>query len=172
MDNETLYVVTAGEYSDYHIEAIFKNREKAECYCTCHEECEIEEYSFSDDNIFTPFESVIINFDIYPNSNREDQVYFRFRHLAKEDAKWYMENREGVSVYDHRIGICLWRRLPNNYNEEKIRQKYTKVYQDLRAELLYLVSESDCSTYEKRRIVEENLTEYIKGRFGIEEVND
>jgi hypothetical protein len=92
--------------------------------------------------------------------------------LAKEDAKWYMENRESACVYGDWISICLYRRLPDNYDEEKIKQKYTKVYQDLRAELLYLISESDCNIYEKRRIVEENLAEYIKSKFGIEEVND
>ena len=91
--------------------------------------------------------------------------------LAKEDAKWYMENRESVSVYDNGwISICLWRRLPNNYDEDKIRNKYTKVYQDLRGEILYLVSEFDCSTFDKRRIANENLQKYIEERFGIEEI--
>ena len=167
--DDKVYVVTAGCYSDYHIDAVFKDKSKAEIYCSCHEDCEIEEYDFSDDNIFTPFESVIINFDIYKDKNREDRISFRFRHLAKEDAKWYMENRESVSVYDNDwISICLWRRLPNNYDENKIRNKYTKVYQDLRSEILYLVSEFDCSTYDKRRIVSENLQKYIEERFGIE----
>jgi len=168
----TLYVVTAGCYSDYHIEAIFRDKEKAKYYCTCHEDCEIEEYGFSDNNVFTPFESVIINFNIYENKNIEDRINFRFRHLAKEDAKWYMENRESVSVYDSWISICLWRRLPDNYDEEKIKQKYTKAYQDLRGEILYLVSESDCSNYDKRKIVAENLQKYIEEQFGIENVEE
>ena len=66
---DIIYVVTAGCYSDYHIEAVFKDKSKAEYYCTCHEDCEIEEYSLSDSNIFTPFESVVINFDIYKNKS-------------------------------------------------------------------------------------------------------
>lgn len=166
---KTLYIVTAGCYSDYHIKAVFEDRTKAEYYCTCHEECEIEEYGLSDDNIFTPFESVVINFDIYKDKRREDKINFRFRHLAKEDASWYMENRETVTVYDHGwISICLWRRLPDNYDEEKIKQKYTKVCQDLKAEILYFISEYNCSSYEKRKICSEDLYEYIKGRFGIE----
>ena len=84
-----------------------------------------------------------------------------------------MENRESVSVYDNGwISICLWRRLPNNYDEDKIRNKYTKVYQDLRGEILYLVSEFDCSTFDKRQIVNENLQKYIEERFGIEEISE
>lgn len=170
---EIIYVVTAGCYSDYHIEAVFKDKSNAEYYCTCHEDCEIEEYGLSDDNVFTPFESVIINFEIYQDKNREDRVNFRFRHLAKEDAKWYMKNRESVGVYDNGwVSICLCRRLPNNYDEEKIRNKYTKAYQDLRSEILYLVSESDCSTYDKRKVVNENLQKYIEKRFGIEEISE
>lgn len=91
--------------------------------------------------------------------------------MAKEDAKWYMENRESVSVHDNGwIKICLWRRLPNNYDEDNIRNKYTKVYQDLRSEILYLVSEFDCSTYGNRRIANEILQKYIEERFGIEEI--
>lgn len=170
--SEVLYVVTAGCYSDYHIETIFKNKEKAEYYCSCHEDCVIEEYGLSDDNIFTTFESVIINFDIYNVKGREDKISFRFRHLAKEDAKWYMENRDSVSVYDEWVSICLWRRLPDNYDEEKIKQKYTKAYQDLRGEILYLLSEFDCSTYEKRRVANEYLEKYLKGRFGVETVEE
>ena len=169
---ETLYIVTAGDYSDYHIEAVFKDKNKAEFYCTCHENCEIEEFGFSDDNIFTPFESVIINFYIYTDKSREDKAIFKFRHLSKEDDRWYMKNRNSVSAYGDWINICLYRRLPDNYDEEKIRQKYTKVCQDLKAEILYFVSEYDLSTYEKRRICDENLRKYIEGKFGIEQVND
>lgn len=170
---DIIYVVTAGCYSDYHIEAVFKDKSKAEYYCACHEDCEIEEHSLSDSNIFTPFELVVINFDIYTDKNREDRISFRFRRLAKEDAKGYMENRESVSVHDNGwISICLWRRLPNNYDEDKIRNKYTKVYQDLRSEILYLVSEFDCSTYGNRRRANENLQKYIEGRFGIEEISE
>lgn len=166
--SEILYVVTAGSFSDYHIEAIFKNKSKAELYCACHEDCGIEEYSFSDDNVFTPFESVVIKFRIY-KEERKDQINFRFRHLAKEDAEGYLKNEEAVDVYrDGSISIYLWRKLPNNYDEDKIRKKYTKVYQDLRAELLYFVSESDYSTFEKMKEVKNNLTKYIEGRFGIE----
>lgn len=46
---DTVYVVTAGEYSDYHIETICINREDAERYVCLHqgtdlEEMRIEEY--------------------------------------------------------------------------------------------------------------------------------
>ena len=52
---EVVYVVTAGCYSDYHVEAVFKDKSKAEYYCNCYEDCEIEEYCLSDDIVFISF---------------------------------------------------------------------------------------------------------------------
>ena len=169
--SETLYVVTSGCYSDYHIEAIFKDKEKAEFYCTCHEDCDIKDWTLDDDRVFTVFDMVTISFTI--RKDREDNVSFRFRHLTEEDASYLAENREGVSVYGDWMTIVLHRRLPSNYNEQKIKDKYTKVYQDLRAEILYMMSEVDSnSSYEQRNIVSENIAECIRAKFGIENVEE
>lgn len=50
----TLYVITRGEYSDYRIECIFEDKEKAENYVKYHqdswEDCRIEEYNLEDEN--------------------------------------------------------------------------------------------------------------------------
>lgn len=168
---KTIYVVTAGNYSDYHIEAIFEDEAKAEYYCTCHENCEIEEYGFSDERIFTPFNSVVINFTI--RKNEKDEIDFTFKHLSKEDGDFYLKNRDEISVYDHDwVILTLYRRLPDKYDEQKIRDKYTKVYQDLRAEILYIASETDCSSYENEKIAEEYIQKYIEGRFGIENTDE
>ena len=45
----TIYIVTSGEYSDYHINAVFSSQEQAELYCATHEDdleypC-VEEYA-------------------------------------------------------------------------------------------------------------------------------
>lgn len=171
--DDKVYIVTAGCYSDYHIEAVFKEKSKAEFYCSCHKDCDIEEYNFSDNKTFTPFESVTIYFDIFNRKVGKDKINFNFSRLSKEDGKNYLENRNSVYVYGHDwISIVLHRRLPNNYDEQAIRSKYTKVCQDLRAEISYLVQEHDCSTFELRMICGENIEEYIKDKFGIEEVND
>ena len=50
-----VYVVTHGQYSDYHIEAVFHDKEQAELYCATHnmdadaeiEEFDTEEYTFN-----------------------------------------------------------------------------------------------------------------------------
>lgn len=52
-----VYVITSGCYSDYHINRVFIDRDKAELYCAMvnkdfnHEAVEIEEYETSDDDI-------------------------------------------------------------------------------------------------------------------------
>lgn len=54
MSEQIIYIVTSGEYSDYHIDAVFLDKESAEIYCTIHngkenyDFCHIEEYSVSD----------------------------------------------------------------------------------------------------------------------------
>jgi len=58
-----VYVVTQGEYSDYHIEKVFADRNKAEEYCEMFNEAkkdstwaslmEIEEYETADDTLET-----------------------------------------------------------------------------------------------------------------------
>lgn len=45
----TIYIVTSGEYSDYHIDAVFSKLEQAELYCATHEDDldypRVEEYA-------------------------------------------------------------------------------------------------------------------------------
>ena len=51
-----VYIVTSGEYSDYHIDEVFSIKKQAEIYCTCHdldyanvEEYEILENPYAED---------------------------------------------------------------------------------------------------------------------------
>lgn len=49
-----IYVVTSGEYSDYHIDAVFLDKQKALQYCAANGICEdvsIEEWETHDDKI-------------------------------------------------------------------------------------------------------------------------
>ena len=50
-----IYIVTSGEYSDYHINAVFSTKEEAEKYCALNNkagdnwtDCEIEEWDTQD----------------------------------------------------------------------------------------------------------------------------
>lgn len=49
-NKKIIYIVTAGEYSDYHICAVFSTKEKAEEYVQCHgTDYNIEEYNLDEE---------------------------------------------------------------------------------------------------------------------------
>ena len=168
-----IYIVTSGEYSDYSIDAVFQDENKAEAYCKCHPNAEIEEWELFDDNIYTPFNVVNIHMDILENNGK--RIYFKFQTLSKEDANYYMTNNDSVTVYSsNHINIHLIRMLPQNYDKENIENKYTKVFYDLISEIRYLVSDTGLSsdvmkiTYDQRQYVTQLVTEFVAGKFGIE----
>ena len=163
-----IYVVTAGSYSDYHIEACFKDKEKAELYCKCHEDCEIEEYDFNDDNIYTPFDAVRVQCR-YSNWWMKERPYVRFVTRAEEDENYYKNNKSYINVYSDFVDLVIIRRLPKEYDKDAITSKYTKVCQDIMAEVKYLLEESGYSRnmdYKQRQEIENNINAAINEKIG------
>lgn len=78
------------------------------------------------------------------------------------------KNDVNVSVYGDWLTIVLNRKLPEVYGEDEIREKYTKILHDLHAEVKYMLSEQDTSSYEKQEIAEDNTLKAIESKFGIE----
>lgn len=167
-----IYIVTSGCYSDYGIDAVFQNRDKAEAYCRCHPNTEIEEWELLDDNIYTPFNMVMIRMCIHLDGAND--IYFKFQTLSKEDDKFYMSNSDFVLEYSQRIEIHLRRLLPQNYDKEIVEKKYTKVFHDLVPEIKCILSEFDLpgnnilANREKYKYAKKYIEEYIEGKFGIE----
>jgi len=66
-----VYVVTAGEYSSYGIEAVFLDRDKAEVFCANHNKSDayecyvIEEYDSADDGIEAVKEKLVYRYNVY-----------------------------------------------------------------------------------------------------------
>lgn len=165
-NKEVVYIVTSGEYSNYGIEAVFKDKLKAQTYCKCHEDCGIEEYYFNDDKIYTMFNVVKIPFEV--RSNKDDRISFIFECLSEEDNRWESQDRGYSTVisYDY-FSFTIVKRIPDNYDEEAIKKKYTKVCYDLKTEIQYLLSQYEnynFSTYKKRRIIEDAINELILKR--------
>ena len=168
-----IYIVTSGECSDYSIDAVFQDKNKAEAYCKCHPDAEIEEWEFFDDNIYTPFNVVNIYMDILQNNTKK--ICFNFQTLSKEDANCYAKNNDFVTVYSaQHIEIHLIRILPQNYNKENIKNRYTKVFYDLISEIKYVLSDIGLSSdfmkddYDKRQDAAQIVKEFIAGKCGIE----
>lgn len=167
-----IYIVTSGCYSDYSIDAVFQNRDKAKAYCRCHPDAEIEEWELLDDNIYTPFNMVRIRMCIRLDGTND--IYFEFQTLSKEDDEFYMSNSDSVSAYSQQIEIHLRRLLPQNYDKEMVEKKYTKAFYDLVPEIKYILSELDLrgkdvlTNWEEYEYAEKCVKEYIAGKFGIE----
>lgn len=163
-----VYIVSSDSYSDHYIGAVFKDRAKAEAYCKCHKCCEVLDFDFSDDNVYTIFNYVDIKYIIEFNKDVNDRLGIEFGRLTKEDDDCYNQNDASVSVLNCAVVINIIRKLPEVYDEDKIREKYTKILHDLRAEVEYMLSEQDTSSCEKTRIAEDNILKAIKSKFEFE----
>jgi len=116
----TIYIVTDGEYSDYHIEAVFTDKKQAEIYAALHHCNEIEEW-----------DADVVNIE----GNVEVCVVHRF-HLNKYNYMRYADHyyNDGkitkvVKELDGEFSIYV---SLDEYNFEKAR----KIAQDMFAEYM------------------------------------
>ena len=105
----TIYLVTSGEYSDYHIDAVFADKEKAERFCALknneyndYNEYEIEEWEEDDVEIDTVSElrnMWIGCFDQHGNLMRTVvQPTFSKEKFVKQNS-WFLYNRYSAVVF-------------------------------------------------------------------------
>lgn len=136
-----VYVVTSGSYSDYSINRVFLDKEKAEKYVDMCEDSEIEEYETDDDKEINEIKYVRIYYGVEPNQLPKYQFHLiKTNTLDKSEENikhtsyfCYSSNRESLS-------ICrIIKQL--NYNEEDLKNKYEKVCQDLYAQIKYQKSQ-------------------------------
>lgn len=127
---EKVYVVEElfyGEKTTKEVRAVFKNRKKAEEYCSCHIDCSIKECNYSDDKTYTPFNRVLIQGKI----NGQSFPIYTFQRLSKEDDD--SESKEFVYVFrkfnDTNLNFAINKMLPDNYNEETVKLKYEQILQ-------------------------------------------
>ena len=159
-----VYIVTSGCYSDYGIDQVFKSREKAELYCECHEGCEIEEWDFNDDRIYTAYDYVYVLANIHMNNNK-CSVQCRFGKYSIEDEP---SNRNKTFAWsfgknfeyrDKRIEVHLYRELPKNYSKMQVEYKWTRIMEDLAAEIRYEFSGME-------GVSDRVVSEFVKAKLG------
>jgi hypothetical protein len=67
-----VYVVTSGEYSDYHIDAVFDSREAAEVYCALGHGEYVEDYDVNAEATAKPTQSIVYRYWVcYPTRDTE-----------------------------------------------------------------------------------------------------
>ena len=109
----SVFVVTAGEYSDYHIEAVFANRSDAEVYCAMGHGEFVEEYELRTDNEVHPVPRVVYRFHVtrpsWDNGGISDPVYILESNVDKDKAiiegwkKHYLDRKWNVIDCDCHI---------------------------------------------------------------------
>ena len=129
-----VYIVTSGTYSDYMIQKIFLDKDKAEEYRKwLPDSNDVEEYDTSDDDIIEKKYKVRIDLKWYPN--KEEKLIARSWKDCESDYNynWYSNYSD------------IWEELTvvrtvsgENFNEEFWKDKLTKHIYDLKAYVEYL----------------------------------
>lgn len=128
-----IYIVTRGYYSDYYIDKVFTDKDKAEEYRKwCADANDLEVYDTEDDFQFKKFYNITVNYRINDNGRNKEPTINIYRYISDE----IYENYTSVSDM-HRYGgryidICMVRFIPEeNWNEDFYRNKYTKAIYDI-----------------------------------------
>ena len=87
-ENQKVYVVTEGEYSDYHIEAVSLDKEWAEAYAK-RRGGNVEEYTLEEERRLctTMYEVIFIGQSIYSVLERKGQEYNCDEKIIGDDEK-------------------------------------------------------------------------------------
>lgn len=86
-----VYIVTAGDYSDYHIVAVFANQKKAELYCATHNKGDVyepyyvEEWETED----TKIESKETPKYVWHFNERRGEISVTQGHLTLDNKEWF-----------------------------------------------------------------------------------
>ena len=133
-----IYIVTSGIYSDYHINRVFLDKNKANEYAEWlgDDHVTVEEYDTSDNDTIEKQYKVRIDLKWYPN--KEEKLIARSWKDCESDYNYnYYSNYS--DIWEELVVV----RTVNgeNFNEHYWEDKLTKYAYDLKAQIEYLKSE-------------------------------
>lgn len=131
-----IYVVTSGTYSDYCIQRVFLNKEKAEEYrLWLRDANEVEEYDTSDDVLIEKKYHVYVELRWYPDKSEKINVSAFKDTESNSNYQIYTDYNSWEQISISRIVNA------ENYDEQYWKDKITKIAYDLRADVEYLKAE-------------------------------
>lgn len=141
-----IYAVTEGEYSDYHICAVFDDKKKAELYCAVREEKEFLNnncYVFGDEYMIEEFDTDDVNI--------EGTVYYGIRAVIYDGVEDHFNDYTTFRFVSPIIDSVI---EANRYCRSGMRRRNCKIYAYAIDELTYNDLKDDTIA----------IRDYIKGR--------
>lgn len=148
---EKIYVVTQGDYSDYHIIACFTDKEKAELcakiYSDYYDEAGVEEYDIKDNDFIWNDKQCTLTAEVDITNlfkNITDSPYCTIEgpinaESVKDCVEWTKFTREYIKVNNYYDGGCIIKIKKNyaydRFTDETAKEYFQKFIQDLIAKV-------------------------------------
>ncbi|MGG0308325.1 hypothetical protein ABEY43_07075 [Priestia megaterium] len=162
-----VFIVTSGSYSDYGIDRVFLDEEKAQRYVdlknTNNQNYRLEEYDTDDDKIIDEIPYVRVSYS-KGSEWEEDSLKVEIRKgNTLDDTEKYL-NYQNISIYSSgEKEITIERVIKNMDEEEAVINKYTKVAHDLMAEVESLIEIEEWTESMIRNWFNDNVENVISG---------
>lgn len=159
MKMNKVYIITSGEYSDYCIERVFLNEDKANAYLDSVEQDSyynytIEEFDLDDDKSFEIINYVDASYhkiqskeheknDISVEIRRTNTLDDNIEDLKKVD---FYRNENGVSI------ITVRKVLPDGFVRDKVLNKYEYILKAVMSDSLYEYSQGKSHELVNKRL--------------------
>jgi hypothetical protein len=157
-----IYVVTAGSYSDYRIEKVFTDKDKAEEFATwCYDSNGVDEWDTEDELSVEKYYCINVQYKLYDNGKKENPIVSVYNYADDN----YDYSYTSLSDY-HRYGgnyiVLNIRRFvkANNDTKDFYKQKYTKIAYDTMAMIKQLVADG-YSYSQIEKMLENNVNEVV-----------
>jgi hypothetical protein len=160
-----VYVITSGEYSDYSIDRVFLDKEKAERYVKLsqgeYDSTRLEEYETDDDKLINKITYIRAAYS--KGRSYSDHMDVRIIDTNDLDNSEENLNKNNFWFYSWSGGkdLTINRILNGEYNEELLKSKYTKVCYDLMSKIESLI---EIEGWDEKMIqdwLEQNVDEYL-----------
>lgn len=138
-----IYVVTAGSYSDYHIEKIFTNKDKAEEFAKwCYDSNGVDEWDTEDELDVGKYYQISVQYRVYDNGKSEMPIVSVWNRASDDSHSNYIHLSDYHKYGGNYITLYINRILKaNNDDKNFYKQKYTKVAYDTMAMIKQLVAD-------------------------------
>lgn len=144
-----IYIVTSGSYSDYGIDAVFTDKEKAEHYAEWKYDARVEIYDTDEVDDVEEVYYVDVTGQCIDGKFLAPDVRVEKRDYELQNHNTFVQDYYDNDVLNLRIVRYI---KNNNYTEEYLRSKYEKVYYDMAAIIKYNLIDG-ASVYDIHKLI-------------------